>query len=125
MGVQLKGLTMRETASTEPTPTTNTVIVQGTIVADARVTDLADGSAVHNFEIRASDTVVPVAWYDPSRPPALRAGGAMVVVGCVRRRWFRAGGGSQSRTEVVAETVAKPGSARAEKAIARATARWS
>lgn len=106
-------------------PARNTAIVEGTITADATVTELADGSAVHNFELRSGDTCVPVAWYDPVRPPRLVAGAEMVVVGRVRRRWFRAGGGSQSRTEVVAETVAKPGSARAVRAVARAADRWA
>lgn len=103
----------------------NTAIVQGTVAADATVTELADGSTVHNFDLRSGDTSVPVAWYDPSRPPKLVAGAEMVVVGRVRRRWFRAGGGSQSRTEVVAVTVAKPGSARAVRAVARAADRWA
>ena len=49
---------------------------------------------------------VPVVW--PSAPPsagALEAGAAVVVVGRVRRRFFRTAQGTQSRTEVVAERV--------------------
>lgn len=49
---------------------------------------------------------VPVAW--PSAPAAaadLVAGDAVLVVGRVRRRFFRADGSTQSRTEVVATGV--------------------
>ena len=49
---------------------------------------------------------VPVTW--PSAPAAaadLVAGDAVLVVGRVRRRFFRAGGSTQSRTEVVASAV--------------------
>jgi single-strand DNA-binding protein len=49
---------------------------------------------------------VPVVW--PAAPPRateLAAGEAVVVVGRVRRRFFRAGGRTQSRTEVVADGV--------------------
>jgi len=49
---------------------------------------------------------VPVVW--PAAPAtALRlgAGDEVVVVGRVRRRFFRAGGATASRTEVVAERV--------------------
>ncbi len=48
---------------------------------------------------------VPVAWYDPPARPALSAGDAVVVLGRTRRRFFRAGGVTASRTEVVAEQV--------------------
>ncbi len=49
---------------------------------------------------------VPVVW---SNPPALAstldAGDEVVVVGHVARRFFRVGGATQSRTEVVASAV--------------------
>ena len=49
---------------------------------------------------------VPVAW--PSAPASaadLAVGDAVLVVGRIRRRFFRAGGATQSRTEVVATSV--------------------
>lgn len=114
---------MRETAAqaSSNSNNNNTAVVRGRLTADARVADLADGTSVHNFEVRCGDAVVPVAWYDPRRPPKLVAGTEIIVVGRVRRRWFRAGGGSQSRTEVVADTVARPGSAGAARAVAGAS----
>ena len=49
---------------------------------------------------------VPVAWFDPPTSAAgLEAGAEVVIVGTVRRRFFRAGGATQSRTEVVADRV--------------------
>lgn len=100
----------------------NIAMLRGILTSDARVTDLADGRTVHNLEVRAGDTVVPVAWYDAIRPPALRAGHEVVVTGRVRRRWFRTGGGSQSRTEVVADAVVRAGSARADRLLGSALA---
>jgi single-strand DNA-binding protein len=87
---------------------------------------LADESSVHNFEVRTEHGgerhVVPVAWYGAKRPLRLLAGDEVVVTGMVRRRWFRAGGGSQSRTEVVAAGVAKLNSKGAGRLIAAALA---
>lgn len=101
----------------------NITILRGVVATDASHTDRADGRGVHNFEFRTAESVVPAAWYDARRPPRLAAGDEMVVVGQVRRRWFRAGGGSQSRTEVVAGMLAKAGSSRAEKAVLAAAER--
>lgn len=95
----------------------NIAVLRGVLAADAHTTELADGSTVHNFEVRADGVAVPIAWYDAKRPPRLSAGQEVVVAGRVRRRWFRAGGGSQSRTEVVADQVAKGGSARADRVV--------
>ncbi len=49
---------------------------------------------------------VPVVWHDPPAVAStLVAGDEVVVVGHVARRFFRTGGLTQSRTEVVAHTV--------------------
>jgi hypothetical protein len=49
---------------------------------------------------------VPVVWFGaPASAVALDADQEVVVVGRVRRRFFRAGTVTQSRTEVVAEVV--------------------
>ena len=65
---------------------------------------------VAQFDVTTHDDTgtqsVPVAWFDP--PPTvagLEAGAELVVIGSVRRRFFHAGGTTQSRTEVVAEKV--------------------
>lgn len=49
---------------------------------------------------------VPVSWPDAPAPGGeLEVGEALLVVGRTRRRFFRAGGATQSRTEVVATAV--------------------
>ncbi len=49
---------------------------------------------------------VPVVWHDPPAAAAsLDVGDEVVVIGHVARRFFRTGGLTQSRTEVVAHTV--------------------
>jgi len=49
---------------------------------------------------------VPVAWFDaPAWAASLDTDAAVVVTGRVRRRFFQAGGYTQSRTEVVADRV--------------------
>jgi single-strand DNA-binding protein len=48
---------------------------------------------------------VPVVWSCDAVPPSWAAATEVVVAGVVRRRFFRTGGATQSRTEVVAATV--------------------
>ena len=82
---------------------------------------LASGDELVNYEVTTPTTDgqlgVPVAWFAPARLPALGKGDEVVVVGAVRRRFFRAGGATMSRTEVVASTVARSGSRTAERAV--------
>jgi single-strand DNA-binding protein len=88
----------------------NLVVLRGTLAADARLRELPSGTAVAQFDVTTRDDTgtqsVPVAWFDP--PPTvadLEPGAELVVVGSVRRRFYRAGGATQSRTEVVAAKV--------------------
>ena len=105
----------------------NIAILRGTLSSDPRIAELPSGSTVHNYEVTTVDESgarhsVPVAWFDPARPPALVATDEVIVVGIVRRRWFRAGAATRSQTEVLASAVARPGSAAARRAIDRAVA---
>lgn len=88
----------------------NLVVLRGTLAAEARIRELPSGSVLGQFDVTTRDDggtqSVPVAWFDPPGTLAdLAAGAELVVVGSVRRRFFRAGGATQSRTEVVAEKV--------------------
>lgn len=106
----------------------NLAVVRGVLSREPDLRVLPSGSVVVSYEVTVprpdgpADSV-PVVWPDPpDRRTALTAGDAVVVVGRVRRRFFRAGGSTQSRTEVVAERVLSarpPGRARAavERAI--------
>ena len=104
----------------------NIVLLEGHLSSDPRRRDLPSGSALHAYEVSTRDgrvtRSVPVVWVDPVRPPRLSDGDHVVVVGSIRRRFFRAGGAVASRTEVEAEVVARPGSARARRACAEAVA---
>ena len=61
---------------------------------------------------------VPVVWHDaPAVAEALDVGQAVMVLGRVRRRFFRAAGITQSRTEVVAESVIPARQARRARAL--------
>jgi single-strand DNA-binding protein len=73
---------------------------------------LGSGDEVCNLEVRVPPEAgcvadnVPVAWYrPPARAERLEAGSEVVVMGLVRRRFFRTPSGAGSRTEVVAEAV--------------------
>jgi single-strand DNA-binding protein len=88
----------------------NLVVLRGTLAAEVRLRELPSGSALAQFDVTTRDDTgtqsVPVAWFDP--PPSiaeLGAGVELVVLGSVRRRFYRAGGATQSRTEVVADKV--------------------
>jgi single-strand DNA-binding protein len=105
----------------------NVVVVIGTLSSPPRTRTLASGSQLVSYEVTTemadgSRLSVPVVWLDPSRPSAFGEGDAVAVVGVVRRRFFRAGGSTQSRTEIEAGTVARADSARAVRALRRAAA---
>lgn len=91
----------------------NLAVVCGRLSSDPRSRDLPSGSTVLNLEItvdhqnRRSDSV-PVAFFDPpASAGSFVEGDHIVVIGSVRRRFFRAGGTTASRTELVASRVVK------------------
>jgi len=73
---------------------------------------------------KATKVSVPVSWVDP--PPKglepLEEGLEVVVVGTVRRRFFRSGGSTQSRTEVVVDSVVPARRAKQAQSLIAATA---
>jgi single-strand DNA-binding protein len=103
----------------------NIVVLRGSLSSAPQSRDLPSGSVVWTLEVttptEAGNLSVPVALFDPRTAPELVAGDAVVVVGEVRRRFFRAGASTQSRTEVVAaEIVSARPAARARKVVERA-----
>ena len=115
-----------DAAGTEPTDLDLAVLV-GTLSSDPVHQELPSGSRLVRYEVTVRDRTpvdtVPVSWLDPSRPPKLAVGDRVVVVGRVRRRFFRAGGATRSATEVVARAVSRPRArASAEAALADALA---
>ena len=94
---------------------TNLAMIRGTVPNDAQSRDLPGGGVVVQFDVatrivagdRETSVSVPVAWNDPTAAQlaTIIAGAEVVVIGTVRRRFFRVGGATQSRTEVIADTV--------------------
>jgi single-strand DNA-binding protein len=93
----------------------NVVILQGTLSCPPTARDLPSGDHLVSYEVttRPDDgpaLSVPVTWFDPPGSAlGLAEGAEVVVTGRVRRRFFRAGGATASRTEVVATAVVPAG----------------
>ncbi len=103
------------TNSNELATLSNLAIIRGTVPAEPQNRNLPAGGMVVHFDVttrietngRDANVSVPIAWNDPT-PAQLGVvvpGAELVVVGTVRRRFFRVGGATQSRTEVVADAV--------------------
>lgn len=107
----------------------NVVVLRGTLSRPAEERTLPSGDRLVALEVTvrhpdAPTATVPVIWMEaPASAAILAAGTQVVVTGRVRRRFFRAGGVTASRTEVVAERVV-PASRRAtaNKAVRHAVA---
>ena len=89
----------------------NIVVLYGTLSKNPEERELPSGDRLVSYEVTVRPAEgraesVPVVWSDgPASAVALPAGTEVMVVGRVRRRYFRSGGATQSRTEVVASTV--------------------
>ena len=89
----------------------NLVVLTGTVANEPSRRTLKSGADVVNFDLatRIDDGAVsvPIAWHE-QRDSVLASFGVsdeVVVVGSVRRRFFRVGGQTQSRTEVVVDRL--------------------
>jgi single-strand DNA-binding protein len=91
----------------------NVVFLQGVLARPAQDVVLPSGDRLLALEVtvRRPDgpaEPVPVQWGEaPAWASTLDAGTEVAVLGRVRRRFFRAGGITQSRTEVVATKVVR------------------
>src|SRR3954453_21182292 len=106
---------------------TNVAVLIGRLARPAEPRDLPSGDRLVPYEGTIPSQTgraesVPVVWFDVRAVAEDYAGDEKVlVVGRVRRRFFRGAGGTQSRTEVVADAVvparqAKRAQAAADKA---------
>ena len=90
---------------------TNVVVLVGRLARPVEERILPSGDRLAAIELtvpRPNERAesVPVVWFDaPVSVLDREVDEELVVVGRVRRRFFRAGGGTQSRTEVVADAV--------------------
>lgn len=89
----------------------NLTVIRGRLSRPASIRELPSGTRLASLDVTTdphrdgepADTV-PVVWRDPpASVESLDTDDDVVVVGRVRRRFFRAGGVTQSRTEVEAE----------------------
>jgi single-strand DNA-binding protein len=92
---------------------TNLVVLRGVLSRPPVTRELPSGATAIEFDVTTPHEdgarSVPVTFLDP--PAVVRrldAGHEVIVVGHVRRRFFRSGGATQSRTEVVAEGLIRP-----------------
>lgn len=109
---------------------TNVVVLIGRLARPAETRELPSGDRLVAYEITVDRPgeraeTVPVVWVGaPASAGDHDVDEQMVVVGRVRRRFYRAGGATQSRTEVVAEAVVNARHAkRAAAAVRRAQTR--
>jgi single-strand DNA-binding protein len=108
----------------------NVVVVKGRLSRQPEWRELGSGDVVVSYELTVDRPgekaeTVPVSWPPQTERAAekaasLEAGDELVVVGRVRRRFFRTAAGTQSRTEVVADEVVP---ARSPKRVAGVLAR--
>ncbi len=120
---------LRENTMNTPT---NVVILHGVITNTPTSRQLPSGETVVQFDLRTivqdanrNDTVtVPLSWTEPSRAAlgVATEGADIVVAGTVRRRFFRAGGQTQSRTEVVVERLVPSRRKKSVRSLMAATA---
>ncbi len=95
----------------------NVVVLCGRLSSAPVIRELESGSVLMNCELttRVDDVAnsVPLVWFDPPAAAVFEARDEVAVVGTVRRRFYRAGASTQSRTEVVVELLGKVGDKRA------------
>lgn len=109
---------------------TNVVVLRGRLTRPAALRSLPSGDQLVALEVSIQREgeraeTAPVVWPDaPAAAADLDVDQEVLVVGRVRRRFFRAGGSTHSRTEVVADQVVPACQARkAKAALAKALAR--
>jgi single-strand DNA-binding protein len=107
----------------------NVVILRGRLSRPPESRVLPSGTPVVAFDVTTQRPgeraeTVPVSWFDaPASVVELEVDTEVVVTGRVRRRFFRAGGTTQSRTEVTAACVVPARQAkRVQKAVDAALA---
>jgi single-strand DNA-binding protein len=104
----------------------NVVALRGCLSRPAELRSLPSGSVLVSLDltVRREDAEkadsVPIVWHEPPVWAGdLVSGAEVVVVGHVARRFFRAGGFTQSRTEVVASSIVPVRSGRKVEAVLR------
>lgn len=104
----------------------NIVVLRGVLSRAPESRELTSGSVLLQLDLstptESGVATVPIAWFDPPASAQFEEGDEVVVTGEVRRRFFRAAGATQSRTEVVASAVVRASNRRAAQALLRRVA---
>jgi single-strand DNA-binding protein len=101
----------KSTPTSHPALGANLAILVGVLSRDAELRTLPSGDRLVALELTVRSEgspaeSVPVAWpAAPDSAASWEAGEELLVTGRVRRRYFKAGGSTQSRTEVVASRI--------------------
>lgn len=101
-------------------PGVNIVVLRGILSSDPIERELPTGQRVTNLDVTTPLEVgrVSVPVVSNGKPLKCQAGDDIVIVGQVRRRFFRSGSGVQSRTEVTTASVYRSSQvARVRKAV--------
>lgn len=98
--------------SVDPAPGCNLAVALGVISGDVQIRTLPSGTELASFSISVSQasgpaTSIPVSWSAPTPKllERLEAGTEVLAIGRVVRRFYRAGGSTQSRTELVVDRI--------------------
>lgn len=88
----------------------NMVLLRGRLARPAELRLLPSGDPLLALEVTVpregeKAECVPVVWFKAPAAATFDRDEEVVVLGRVRRRFYRAGGSTQSRTEVVADNV--------------------
>ena len=111
-------------AEPEPRESLNLAVVRGTVSSAPEVRVLPSDATLVQLQVttRLVDETLsmPVSCFNPAAwVEELEPGDEIVVVGRVRRRFFRAGGATASRVELEAGFVARAGDRRRVRAALR------
>lgn len=107
---------------------TNICVLAGTVTSEPDLRELRNGLSVLQFDLstplEGENISVPVSWPDPtaSQQTSFGLGDNVVIVGSVRRRFFRVGAQTQSRTEVIVESLVPQRRVKSARALVAATA---
>jgi single-strand DNA-binding protein len=83
------------------------VILVGVLADVPSTVELADGTGLRAVDLRTADGPIPLVWPTGTDPGDTEPGVEVVVVGRVRKRFFRAGGRTVGVTEVVVGSVVR------------------
>jgi single-strand DNA-binding protein len=105
-----EGVTMSD-ENCSATTSVNLALLRGVIIAVPTQRTLPNGAVAVGVDLATTlatgRVTIPLSWIDPPLHmlTRLQPGREVVVTGTVRRRFYRAGGATQSRTEVVVDQL--------------------